>query len=220
MRLIVVMIMALVLVGCASTMPAPGAYPDTAVKGPESGKASSDIGTNDMPVAGGYNGAAGRQKNVAMSNKVSPQRQNTGTGSLVTAFIQGATPQQEQAAHGRLMAMLESDEEIAMIRKEMKWLMDAEEYSPDWQTRADALKLQYREARDRLVAMFETTSGLSGRIDLGKLRVLVNVGIISGNVGHTEREPSADEMAALKAIVPELVKAAALVAEDDDEDDQ
>lgn len=181
----------------------------TDVAGPRSGKASSDNQTNDIPVAGGYN-VGGTQNNNAVTAKVQPSRQNTGSGHLVTGFVMGQTAGQVLEARQKFLAAAKDDPALKSIADEIAALMQTVELTPEWQTRVDALRGMYAAARDGFIEKWSADAGggAAEHLSMSSLTTLVNIGIISGNVGHDERAPTNVEALGVASALPRVVKAA------------
>ena len=101
---------------------------------------------------------------------------------------------------------MKEDPVLQSMAEELRYLMDAEEYSPEWQVRVDKLRAEYSVARAQIMKELEE-SGVTERLDLGNLEQLVVIGIIGGNVGHKERAPTGEEVKQLAKLLPDIVAA-------------
>jgi hypothetical protein len=202
----------LMLAGCNTTPATPedrGMLNDatTIPEGGKSGKSSAENTTTDLPFAPAVAWGASDADSNATAARYSPTSTNSGTGHVVTGFVQGLTSQQRKDMEATVIKFISEDPVLKSIADELKWLMDQEEYDEAWQARADALRKAYAEARDSLMVKLDS-AGITESLNLGSLKQIVIVAFVNSHVGATERAPSEAEVNALAKLLPDIVSAA------------
>lgn len=179
---------------------------NAAAEGPSSGRSSAETTTTDFPFGPAVAWGASQATSNATAARYSPTNTNSGTGSLVTGFVQGLTAEQRASVSDAIARRIADDAVLQSISDELRYLMDSEEYSPEWQARTDALREQYRASESAIMAEL-AESGVTSRLDLGNLEQLVVTGIIVSIVGAEERPPTDAEVKALAKLLPDLIAA-------------
>lgn len=178
----------------------------TMPKGPASGASSARTSTLDLPAAPAVAWGASKAESSATNAKYSPTNTNSQSGHLVTGFVMGLTVAERTQINEVIADAIDNDPVIQSIQAELAYLVQSEEYSPEWQTRADQLRQQLQEARDHLIASMRS-AGVAGDLDLGNLTTLVNVGIINSATGQKERAPTDEEIRRISLIIPNAINA-------------
>lgn len=196
-------VMSLSIVACQTTDPREAApLLGQATEGPASGAAKSGVESAEMPMAPavGVN-SPGDVTATGVNANYRPTASNTVSGHLVTAIVASFTA--EQLKELRQDAVLES---IATEMKEMLESPDnpeTEEVETLDTTRLDALRVMYAERSKELME-----SAKFGMPDFSALTSIVNLGIITGNAGATERTPTPEESANLPRLLANVVASA------------
>lgn len=207
-----VVLLAVLLAGCGST-PSPADEAalvrdlTAAPKGPSSGGSAADSASTDLPFAPAVGWGGSSAASNALSARYSPTATNSGTGSLVTGFVQGVTAEQRQQIEQAVHKAVKEDPVLASLESEMAALAQQNLADPAVQERLDEVRAQYSAARESLFAGLEST-GVTERLDLGNLSQLVVVGVITSNVGHTDRPPTPEEAANLARVLSNPISAA------------
>lgn len=215
--LIFLLVVSLVAVGCsAPTGRGASAGPDetsmleeatTTPQGPRGGTNSAETSQTDFPNAVGVAWGASETTSNSLLAKYTPTQTNSGQGGLVTGFVQGLTAAQRQEAQSAVNDAVANDPVLISIADEMRYLMESEEYSVEWQGRIDELREQYAVARERLVGTLKD-AGVVESLDLGNLNTLVVNGWANAYSGKDERPPTDEEAKQLARVLSNPVAAA------------
>lgn len=174
---------------------------------PGSGDAESDASDVDTSAAPAFS-YMGDAESTSILAGWKEGKQNTGTGSLVTGFVQGLTAEQSARIQEVIDHRLETDPALAFMVAELDDLREVPVADRDqfWYTRVDNLLAACRVAADNIVSQLGKT-GQTGNLELGNLEQIIVVGLIHSNVGHDETQPTADESEAMRYFLSNIISA-------------
>lgn len=199
MTLLIALFLSFLIVGCATQRIPEGtdALQRAQTEGPQSGSAKSGVSSAELPVAPStlVNSPNADASPTAVNSNYRPQQSNSVSGHLVTAIVASLTTEQ--------IAELRKDVVLTSIADELKWRLENQEDGTEYQERVDKLRADYAARSSQLFAEAKT-----GTPSFNALTHIINIGIITGNAGATERAPTAEESKNLPRLLTNIVAAA------------